>query len=315
MEKYQYNPELTIPQSLGNINFEKPLILGMMKLSLLKMNREAKRYQPPKGIKKSIFQMPTYDGTKIPCFLIEPENNTEDLPVIMYYHGGGFFAPIIKMMVENSAHFVKELNCRVFIPEYRLVSKYPFPIPLEDCYAALLHITKHANDYHIDKNKLILYGDSVGGCLAASVTHLVRDRKGPKSLGQMLIYPVLDHTLQHKSMEEYKESIWSKAANQHMWNLYLKNGDKGMLKYAAPLNSDDFSDLPPAYIEPQGMDTLRDEAIAYEEKLRASKIPTILNIVEGSCHGFDADYNNAFVQKVLKHRCEVMKKMLLGEVR
>ena len=313
MSKYNYSEELKAPLSFGEINFENPVINKAMQLIFLYIKWQTEKYKPPKGIRKTLFQINVHGSESIPCFLIEPQETTEDLPVIVYYHGGGFICPVQKMMLDNSSYFVERLKCRVFLPNYRLAPKYPFPIPLEDSYAALLHIQEHAKEYCIDMEKLIIYGDSAGGCLTAGVTHLIRDRGGPRAKGQMLIYPTTDNSMNHKSMDEYKDAVWPKKSNQHIWNLYLKKCEDGMLKYAAPLNSDDFTGLPAAYVEPAEMDTLRDEAVEYAHKLMRAGIPTELNIIKGAYHAFDAEHSSPLVQRVLNHRCEVMKMMLRNE--
>ncbi len=309
-QKYKYSKELRTPFSFGEIDFERPVVIKTMKLVFSGISRRVLKYKPPKGIKKTVFQIPTDDGMTIPCFLIEPENANDDLPVIIYCHGGGFIGPIQESMLQNAVYYTQNLNCRVFLPEYRLVPEHPFPTALNDCYAALLYINDHASEYRIDMKKLILYGDSAGGCLAAALAHIARDRNGPKAKGQVLIYPVTDNSMKQKSIEEYKDSVWSKSANRHMWNLYLKNGYQGMRKYAVPLKSDNFKDLPAAYVEPCEMDTLRDEGIEYAQKLMEAGIPTELNVIKGAYHGFDEDYSSSLVKKVLLYRCEVMKKML-----
>ena len=71
----------------------------------------------------------------------------------------------------------------------------------------------------------------------------------------------------------------------------------------------DFTGLPTAYVEPQEIDCLRDEAIAYANKLKEAGISTELNIIKGSYHGADADHSSPLIQRVLKHRCEVMSRM------
>lgn len=310
MEKYAYRSELPKPPSFGGVNFESPLISVVMKIGCKFVVAATKKYQPKSDITRTIIQLPMEDGEKIDCYLVEPAGAKEELPVIMYYHGGGFIFPIQQMMIQNAEYYARKLHCRVFVPEYRLAPKYPFPIPLEDCYRSLTYICEQKKRFHIDDKKLIIYGDSAGGCLAAAVVQMCRDRKGPRALGQMLIYPVTSNLSNTVSMEEYKDAVWSKEANIHMWNLYLKEGDKGMLKYAAPLSSDNFSDLPGAYIEPQEMDSLRDEAIEYGNKLKAAGNQTEIKLIPGSYHGFDTDVNNEFIRGILDYRCEIMKKML-----
>lgn len=310
MEKYAYRSDLPKPASFGGVNFESPIISVVMKIGTKFVKAAAKKYQPKSGVTRTIIQLPMEDGEKIDCFLVEPTGTEEDLPVVMYYHGGAFIFPIQQMMIQNAEYYARELHCRVFVPEYRLAPKYPFPIPLEDCYRTLTYVSEQKKRFHIDDKKLILYGDSAGGCLAAAIAQMCRDRKGPRALGQMLIYPVTSHLSNTGSMEEYKDAVWSRKVNKNMWNMYLKEGDKGMLKYAAPLFSDNFSDLPRAYVEPQEMDSLRDEAIEYEKKLREAGIQTELKIIPGSYHGFDTDLCNEFIREIVDYRCQVMKQML-----
>lgn len=76
---------------------------------------------------------------------------------------------------------------------------------------------------------------------------------------------------------------------------------------------DDFSELPMAYVEPQEIDILCDEGIAYAEKLKRNGCLLELNIIKGSYHGFDFDHNSPLVQRVLQHRCEIMKQLWKGK--
>ena len=162
----------------------------------------------------------------------------------------------------------------------------------------------------IDPHQILIYGDSAGGCLVAALTHYIRDFGGPKVRGQMLVYPVVDNSLSYPSMKKYRDAPWPFNANENMWDIYLKDGDKGMLKYAAPLRSDDFSSLPEAYVEVAEIDVLCDEGTAYAQKLKKNGIPVTSYIVPGGYHGYDADQKNEFVAEMLKKRVKIMKEML-----
>ena len=80
--------------------------------------------------------------------------------------------------------------------------------------------------------------------------------------------------------------------------------------YLIPMKAENVSNLPPAYIEPQQIDILRDEAVAYAERLKTSGVDVTLNIVEGSYHGFDTDTENEFVQRIISRRIDAMRMML-----
>jgi acetyl esterase len=307
VSKYNYSKELKKPISLGNINFENILIRTLIRTGCRLSDLQIKLLKGKEDFSRRTVHIPVGDNIKIPCTVIEPKNQKINLPAIIYLHGGAFVLPLASLMIKNALYYAEHLQCRVFLPQYRLAPEYPFPIPLCDCYNAFNHITENADAYLIDKNNILIYGDSAGGCLAASVCHMLRDNKKCLPNAQMLIYPVTDNSVTSKSMEQYKNAAWTKTATVHMWNLYLKNGHAGMLGYAAPLHNSDFGNLPPAYIEAAQMDTLRDEALSYADKLKDTKIPVETYLVKGAYHGFDMDHTSPLVKKVLKHRIKVMR--------
>lgn len=79
--------------------------------------------------------------------------------------------------------------------------------------------------------------------------------------------------------------------------------------YTIPMKNE-LHDLPPAYIEPQQFDTLRDEAIAYANKLKNAGVDVDLNVISGSYHGFDADLKSPLVKRVFEKRYEVIRKFI-----
>jgi acetyl esterase/lipase len=306
MKKYNYSSELPTPNNVSNIKFNFITIMIMKALYNRKL-KKALKYPIPDDLRFFPIKFSSYDGTLQRCFVIEPKASTGKRPAIIFCHGGAFFIPMQLLHLQNALCYAQALGCVILMPDYRLLPKHPFPIALEDCYSTLLYAAEQAD---LDKDRIILYGDSAGGCLAASLTHLTRDRKGPSVIGQMLIYPVIDHISNYLSIKEYKDGSWPASANRQMWEYYLRNGDQGLLQYASPLHGTDFSGLPRTYIEPSEMDCLCDEGLAYAEKLQANGVDTEVNIVKGAFHGFDEFRESPLVQRVLQKRCDVLKRML-----
>lgn len=303
--KYQYHKDLKNPSlGIGNISLTSPIIKVYLKL----LYREVRKFKPSDNIQFRSFEVKCSDGESIISYIVEPKNAKEDLPVIFYFHGGGFFAAMQVMMLRNAEFYAHTLNCRVILPEYRLIPKYSFPTPVEDCYDTVCEVVKNHKMYKVDNNQVVIYGDSAGGCLAASVVQRLRDRKGPKVCGQMLIYPVIDDSVEYESLKLYKDAPWSTNANRQMWSMYQKNSTGTEGNYAAPIKND-LHNLPRTYVEPQEMDILRDEAIAYAQKLEQAGVQTTVNLIHESFHGFDSQINSPLVQKVLLQRCKVMKEM------
>lgn len=310
--KYPYSRELTEPAGSTDCRRNRPWVALKEKRSILRAKEEVKQYVPPQGaiIEKTVYH--SCDSAEIVCYILGQEERTDQkTPCMIYYHGGGFMMPLQGMMLRNAAYYAIHTGCRVFLPEYRYAPKADCRTVIEDCFSIVEHIREHARDYGIDPEKLILYGDSAGAALAAGVTHLMRDRALPKAAGQMLIYPVTDcWSDRHASVETYRYAAWPKASNDYMWKLYLRGADAETKKLAAPLNMEDFTGLPPAYVEPQEIDILRDEGIAYAEKLKEQGSLMECNVVEGSYHGFDFDHGSPLVRRILEHRCEIIQKFL-----
>jgi acetyl esterase len=81
--------------------------------------------------------------------------------------------------------------------------------------------------------------------------------------------------------------VWNSVSNSQMWDHYLGAKRDYVSNYAAPGRCTDLSDLPPAYVMTAEFDPLRDEGIAYAQRLLQAGIPTELHCFNGACHGFD----------------------------
>ena len=308
MPQYPYRPELKTPNTLGGIDFRNPALAPMVRMVTANLLQAARAWAPRSGVMVRILSVLSADGMVVDCFLVEPDTDAP-LPGLLYCHGGGFFLPLETPALELAAVYAQKLRVRVFLPEYRLLPEHPYPVPLQDCRAVWEEMGK-TEQYRLD-GRALLYGESAGGALAAGLARQLRDESAPSPCGQILIYPALDdRSERYPSTEAHSGAVWTKQANGRMWGGYLKNGFQGPEGHAVPLRGTDFADLPPAYIEPQGIDLLRDEAVAYGERLRAAGVPIQVNMIEGSYHGFDADVENPFVQAVIDQRVRAMAELL-----
>jgi acetyl esterase/lipase len=224
-------------------------------------------------VSREIIKIPGYNGGEIEVSIFQPNSSKNDNTAccLLYFHGGGFLTYETNMNYKLCCLLAKKAECKIFFVHYRLATTHPFPVPVEDCYSALLHVHAHAALYRIDPSKIAVGGDSAGGCLSAAVSLMARDRGGPAICLQLLMYPCLGPATETMSMTLFVDSPIINPRNMnHSWALYLRDGDFGNIQYAKPLQAADFSRLPRMYIEVEEFDCLRDEGLEYAKKLRDS---------------------------------------------
>lgn len=211
-------------------------------------------------------------------------------PGFYHTHGGGMIMGDRFYGIEVVLDWVHNLDAVVVTVEYRLAPEHPDPAPVDDCYTGLVWMANNADELGFDTRRLVIVGGSAGGGLAAGVSLMARDKRGPSLAGQVLIYPMLDdrnHTV--SSHQIVGEGIWDRISNDTGWDALLGDRRKtdSVSIYAAPSRATDLSDLPPAYIEVGSAEVFRDEDVAYASAIWASGGSAELHVWPGAFHGYD----------------------------
>ena len=263
---------------------------------------------PPQGIERCGYQLPSEDGTAIHLTVYRPESIDRDIPCLIYFHGGGFCLGDAGYIHRYAAQYAQGAQCAVAFVHYRTSDIAPFPVPFQDCYAALCWVWNNAPTLRTDRTRIAVGGDSAGGALAAACALRARDEGGPRLCFQLLVYPVTDCRMETASMRAFTDSpLWNAKLNRKMWELYLRDGDKGVPEYAAPMLASDFSDLPPAYVEVEEFDCLHDEGAAYAQALKAAGVDVQLEDVPGTFHGFDFFTKKEASQHMVQTRIHALR--------
>jgi acetyl esterase len=209
------------------------------------------------------------------------------LPAIVYFHGGGFVVGDLDCYDTLCRILANESGCRVVAVDYRLAPEHPFPAAVDDCFAALKWVEDKASVLCIDPNRMVVAGDSAGANLAAVTCLLARDNKdNPKIVFQLLIYPPtqmggVSETRPHASgyLLDQRSIDWFQS------HYVPKDADRADPRLS-PLAATDAGRLPPAYIVTAGFDPLREEGLAYAEKLKRADVPVTLVDYPSMIHGF-----------------------------
>ncbi len=253
--------------------------------------------------------IPGYEDFPLTAYLISPATPNSPLPCVINYHGGGFVLEGLPYQYRLVMEYAKRAECKVLFVCYRLAPKYPYPYPTEDCYHALNWVVENAEKLGIDISRIGICGDSAGGTLSAAVCHMVRDRELPVKLAfQMLIYPFLDLRMESESFKKYTDvPIWNSKKSGKVQPMIITSEVTGNRTYLSPVEAENLSDLPPAYIETAEFDSLHDDGILYAKILEESGIPVKLIETKGTMHAFDMALSAPTTQMMIKKRVAYMK--------
>ncbi|MCM1155369.1 MAG: alpha/beta hydrolase [Roseburia sp.] len=256
---------------------------------------------------------PGYENGKLSTFVIKPREHGGILPCIIFYHGGGFLLKASKAHYQIAKWYAEMAECKVVFTDYRLLPQNKYPVPVEDCYCTYKWVLDHADMLEIDRNKIIVAGDSAGGNLSAAVTLMLWDRMQILPSGAMLIYPVTDRRMITESMKEFTDTpVWDAKLTAMFWKAYLGDQEPEQIQYASPIEAGSLEHFPDAYIEVAEFDSLRDEGIAFAQRLRSEGVPVELHEVKGACHGFETALASKIVEKAMQRRIQWIRSVFFG---
>ena len=139
----------------------------------------------------------------------------------------------------------------------------------------------------VDASRVAVGGDSAGGNLAAVLCLRVRDEFGPDIDFQLLVYPVIDCTLSHPSIDENAEGYFlTKDTMAWFVGPLPRRRPTPRTRTVSPLHADSLAGLPPALVITAEFDPLRDEGEAYAAALREAGVAVEAVRYDGQIHGF-----------------------------
>ncbi len=255
--------------------------------------------------------IPGYQGTEIEIFILTPKELQSPAPCLVNIHGGGFVFEGSDSHYRIAMTYAKEVRCKVVYVRYRLAPKHPFPIPQEDCYAALCWVYDHADELGIDRERIGICGDSAGGTLTVTSCMMARDRGAAvRPLFQLLVYPWLDGRNCSESYHRFTDTpMWNSTLSKKVGPIINSDPSVMPLAYQSPVEADSHASLPPAYIEVAEFDCLHDDGVLYARLLQEAGIAVEFNEAKGTMHGFDTVFNAPTSQAMIAKRIAYMKRM------
>ena len=204
-------------------------------------------------------------------------------PAMVFFHGGGFVIGNVHTYEPYCAEVARLLDLPVISVDYRLGPEFPFPAAFEDCEAAARWVASNPDALGLNVTGLVLSGDSAGGNLTISTSMALRDKPADiPVLAQLPIYPVVTLDPDWPSMRDFADGhLLTASAMEYFSDAHAAMpGDYR----SEPLNFDQ-SGMPPSLVTTASLDPLRDQGLAYVDRLKADGVRVEHRSADGNIHG------------------------------
>lgn len=224
----------------------------------------------------------------VPIRIYKPKFTKGDVPLLVWFHGGGFVAGNLTSDHQACATMAVRSEVVVISVDYRLAPENIYPAGVHDGYSTMLWGIAHAKEYGIDTAKVGVGGGSAGAGIAGSIVLKSRAEKGPKIKAQLLVFPPADVDTTRVSVVELWNIPGIKGADLTTYmKLYLGEQQcKNVPENALPGLAKDLSNLPATYILTCGVDPLRDGGLHYARRLIDAGVFTEVHNYAGYPHGY-----------------------------
>ena len=228
-----------------------------------------------------------YNGEPLKLHIVKPENAENNIPVFMFFHGGGWVLgdyPTHKRMVRDIV--VHSGAAAVFV-DYTPSPEAQYPVAIHQAFAATKWVSENGHEIGVDGSRLAVAGNSVGGNMATVVSLMAKEKGAPEIKLQVLMWPVTNADFETTSYQLFgKDRFLTKSLMMWMWDNYTTDPAERMEIYASPLQAslEQLSGLPPALVQTAENDILRDEGEAYAKKLNEAGVKVTSIRYNGMIH-------------------------------
>ena len=252
--------------------------------------------KPHEGLKVSNQRFADMGNLKLRWYV--PENATKDsnLPVIVYFRGGGWVIADLDVYDATPSALAKKTGAAVVSVDYPMGPESKFPAAHDEAIEAYKYVLKNAKGWGYNPDKIALVGESAGGNLAINTAIAARDQNLTKPVAVVSVYPVATTSMDTPSK---KEQAAAKPLNTQMMTWFVKhatNGGSDTLDPRLNLVAANLKGLPPVTVINAEIDPLKSDGDMIVAKLKEAGVETTHQLYTGVTHeffGMDAIVANA----------------------
>ncbi|MDA8786382.1 alpha/beta hydrolase [Porticoccaceae bacterium] len=211
---------------------------------------------------------------------------------MVYFHGGGYVIGGLKSHHGFCSLLAGQAGINLIAVDYRRAPESPFPGPIEDGLGAFNWVVDQAAELGIENTKIGVGGDSAGGNLAAVLSMqtfggVVEGQLSAPPAFQFLLYPWVDMEHQSESVKRVgKGLLLTENTMTFFRDNYLLDADNAAVRTSSPLAWKHLEDTPDTLIVTAEYDVLRDEGLAFVDKLVQAQVNVSHQHLPDCTHGF-----------------------------
>jgi acetyl esterase len=234
--------------------------------------------QPTKAIQRKDYLLSERD---VPVREYRTQIESNNLPIVIYYHGGGFVVGDLNSHDDVCASICAFTDFKVISVDYKLAPEFRHPQAFDDAYAVFESVALNT------AQAILVVGDSAGATLAASVSALARNGQNQPA-AQVLIYPYLGGPSNGGSYVEHAKAPMLSTSDMKYYDQMRIGSSQPQPddETYAPLWGTDFSGLPPTAIFAAQCDPLCDDGDVYAKNIRSAGGEAHCTIEPGLVHGY-----------------------------
>jgi len=219
--------------------------------------------------------------------IYKPKNaENKSLPVIVYYHGGGWVIADLDTYEASPMALAEKANALVISVAYRQAPEHKFPTAHEDSFNAYKWIVENTAEIGGDPNKIATAGESAGGNLAVAVAMMARDRGVKLPVHIVSVYPIADGDIESPSYEKYANAVpLNRDFMKWFFDQYVPDWSTNNDPLINLIDAD-LSGLPATTIINAEIDPLENEGMVLADKMKAAGIDVERKMYEGVTHEF-----------------------------
>ena len=214
--------------------------------------------------------------------------DADQLPVMVYLHGGGFTLFSIETHDRLMREYAAATGCAVIGVDYPLSPETKFPVALDRIAALVATLPAHAAQWNIDAARVVLAVDSAGANLAVATCFKLREALGEIPVTALLLnYGAFAHGTSDQAESRYggADSILNAEEMDFYWANYLSSSTDYADPFACPLLGD-MTGLPPAILIVPELDILSEQSSAIAAKMHEAGCEVQLLRYTGATHSF-----------------------------